>query len=230
MKKKLLVVGMILIGMLGVNGCMKEEMNADEKMLEHMHEKYGVEFEIQNTIGKNQDCSYDVWYCNAKGDDPITDKIEVHLYSKGEYGDEYYTRLAREEIERRAMEAILEVTEEGKVFLSNFSFAPEEFVELDQLDEFLQTEEGQVAFGLIIFMKDREKEGILNQEVINEFEKVLKDAGVGRASIRIFFVKNDDVFQQINRGSYYDMIFWRDEKKIYTVDYSGSLKRGFRTY
>ena len=95
---------MIVFIMLGVSGCMDRHEKNNEEMLAHMKEKYGVEFEIQNYIPRNVDCSYDVWFCNAVGDDPEQDRIEVHRY----YGDlakdgeavDYYTSDYSSEEER----------------------------------------------------------------------------------------------------------------------------------
>lgn len=195
-----------------------------EEMLVHMQEKYGVEFEMQSYIPRNVDCSYDVWLCNAKGDEEV---IEVHRYygelaKDGKYADEYYSRLVRDEVESRAEEALLQVTDEAKVYLSSYSFASEEFTEEDQLDEYLQTEDGNIAFGMLIFVQDKEKEEIMNQDVVERIELILRDAGIGTPWIRVFFVIENEDFQKITRESYGEMIFRKGEEKIYNYDYSGT--------
>ena len=231
MKKKIAAIGMTVLIMLGVSGCMDRHEKNNEEMLAHMKEKYGVEFEIQEYIPRNVDCSYDVWFCNAVGDDPETDRIEVHRYygelaKKHEYEDEYYSRLVRDEIESRAVEALLQVTDQAKVYLSHFSFAGEEFFKEEQLNEYLQTKEGNIAFGMLIFVVDHENEGVMNQEVVDKLEIILADAGIGMPWIRIFFVKNNELFQKIDRESHEEMIFKKGDEMIYTCDYSGACDIG----
>ena len=230
LREKLATVGMIVFIMLGVSGCMDRHEKNNEEMLAHMKEKYGVEFEIQNYIPRNVDCSYDVWFCNAVGDDPEQDRIEVHRYygdlaKDGEYADEYYSRLVRDEVESRATEALLQVTEDAKVYLSHFSFAEEEYTEVEQLDEYLQTDTGKCAFPMLIFMVDRNIEKILNQDTLDDIQHILLEAEIGTPSVRIFLVKNQDLFNQIERDTYLDMIDWHGEKKIYNSDYSGNIAR-----
>ena len=230
MKKKIAAIGMTILIMLGVSGCMDRHEKNNEEMLAHMKEKYGVEFEIQEYIPRNVDCSYDVWFCNAVGDDPETDRIEVHRYygelaKKHEYEDEYYSRLVRDEIESRATEALLQVTDQAKVYLSHFSFAGEEFFKEEQLNEYLQTDSGQHAFALLIFIVDMEKDGIMNQDVIEQLQPFLVDAGIGSPRVRIFFVKNEELFNEINKDTYKDMMYWNEDKKIYTCDYSGNIAK-----
>ena len=235
MKKKIAAIGMTILIMLGVSGCMDRHEKNNEEMLAHMKEKYGVEFEIQDYIPRNVDCSYDVWFCNAVGDDPETDRIEVHRYygelaKKHEYEDEYYSRLVRDEIESRATEAMLQISDEAKVFLSYFSWADEEYTKVEQLDEYLQTKSGNVAFSMLIFVVDHEDEGITNQEVVNKLEKELADAGIGFPRLRIFFVKDDELFQKIDRESHEEMTFGNAGERIYTCDYSGSCDLGFEKH
>ena len=230
LKKKLAVAGMIVFLMLGLSGCTNRHEKNNEEMLAHMKEKYGVEFEIQNYIPRNVDCSYDVWFCNAVGDDPEQDRIEVHRYygdlaKDGEYADEYYSRLVRDEVESRATEVLLQVTEDAKVYLSHFSFAEEEYTEIEQLDEYLQTDTGKCAFPMLIFMVDRNIEKILNQDTLDDIQHILLEAQIGTPSVRIFLVKNQDLFNQIERDTYLDMIDWHGEKKIYNSDYSGNIAR-----
>lgn len=225
MKRKLTAIGMTILVMLGVSGCMNNHEKNIEEMLAHMQEKYGVEFEMQSYVPRNVDCSYDVWLCNAKGDEEL---IEVHRYygklaKDGKYADEYYSRLVREEVESRAKEALEQVMEEFKVYLSDYSFASEEFIEEEQLDEYLQTEEGNVAFGILIFLQDKEKEGIKNQDVIERMEPVLRDAGIGNSWARVVFVKNKELLDEINKENYIDMLYRYGEKKIYTYNYSGRV-------
>ena len=228
LKKKLAVAGMIVFLMLGLSGCTNRHEKNNEEMLAHMKEKYGVEFEIQNYIPRNVDCSYDVWFCNAVGDDPEQDRIEVHRYygelaKDGEYADQYYSRLVRDEVESRATEALLQVVNEAKVYLSEYSFAEEEYTEVEQLDEYLQTEEGQYAFGMLIYFVDRDAGEILNQNTLDDIQHILLEAEIGTPSVRIFLVKNQDLFNQIERDTYLDMIDWHGEKKIYNSDYSGNI-------
>lgn len=225
-KKKLAIIGMTTLMILVMSGCMRSGERKSQEMLAHMYEKYGVEFEIQSYIPQNVDCSYDVWFCNAKDNDPELDKIEVHKYSKDEYIDNYYTRLVREEIEKRAMDVILQVAEEGKVYLSTLKYAEEEYTMPDQLDEFLQTDRGQYAFGMMVYIMDREKEGIKNQDVIDKLQAGLLEGGVGKPRVRVFFIKNDEIYQQIDRETHLDMIYWSGEKQIYTNDYSGNISDG----
>ena len=230
LKKKLAVAGMIVFLMLGLSGCTNRHEKNNEEMLAHMKEKYGVEFEIQNYIPRNVDCSYDVWFCNAVEDDPEQDRIEVHRYygdlaKDGEYADEYYSRLVRDEVESRATEVLLQVTEDAKVYLSHFSFAEEEYTEIEQLDEYLQTDTGKCAFPMLIFMVDRNIEKILNQDTLDDIQHILLEAQIGTPSVRIFLVKNKDLFNQIERDTYLDMIDWHGEKKIYNSDYSGNIAR-----
>ena len=231
MKRKIAAIGLTILMMLGVTGCMESYEEKNENMLVHMKEKYGVEFEIQHYIPRNVDCSYDVWYCNAVGDDPELDKIEVHRYygdmaKDGEYADEYYVKMTRNAVENRAVEAFAEIAGEVKAYVSHLEFAGEEYIEFDQLDEFLQTEDGKRAYGMLVFIVDKEKEGLMNQNVIDELTIAIPDAGVGNPWFRIFFVKNDELFQQIDRTTYKDMIRKSGEEQIYTVDYSGTAKIG----
>ena len=150
MRKKwsvLAVLGCILVCL---NGCANRHEKNNEEMLAHMKEKYGVEFEVQNYIPRNVDCSYDVWFCNAVGDDPEQDRIDVHRYygdlaKEHKYTDEYYSRLVRDEVESRATEALLQVVNEAKVYLSEYSFAEEEYTEVEQLDKYLQTDTGKTV-------------------------------------------------------------------------------------
>ena len=200
-------------------------------MLAHMKEKYGVEFEIQNYIPRNVDCSYDVWFCNAVGDDPEQDRIEVHRYygdlaKKHKYTDEYYTRLVREEIENRTAEAMMKITNEVKVFLSDLVYAEEEYTEVDQLDDFLQSSDCNKELCVLIFVEDYEKDGVLNSEVVYNAEKQLEDAEIGMPWIRIFFVKDDETYHEIARDTYEEMIFRKGNDSIYTCDYSGRLSTG----
>ena len=176
------------------------------------------------------DCSYDVWFCNAVGDDPEQDRIEVHRYygdlaKDGEYADEYYSRLVRDEVESRATEALLQVVNEAKVYLCEYSFAGEEYTEAEHLDEYLQTDTGKRAFPMLIFMVDRNIEKILNQDTLDDIQHILLEAEIGTPSVRIFLVKNQDLFNQIERDTYLDMIDWHGEKKIYNSDYSGNIAR-----
>ncbi len=228
MKKKIAAIGMTVLIMLGVSGCMDRHEKNNEEMLAHMKEKYGVEFEIQDYIPRNVDCSYDVWFCNAVGDDPVTDRIEVHRYygelaKKHEYEDEYYSRLVRDEIESRATEAILQATDQIKVYLSDYSFAEDEFMKVEQLDEYLQTEEGKAAFGMIIYLVDHEKDGIKNRDVVDKIEQVMPEAGVGDPWLRIVFVKNEELFDKLNRNNHIEMLYW---DKIYTCNYGGNVSSG----
>jgi len=108
-------------------------------------------------------------------------------------------------------------------YLSDYSFASEEFIEEEQLDEYLQTEEGNVAFGILIFLQDKEKEGIKNQDVIERMEPVLRDAGIGNSWARVVFVKNKELLDEINKENYIDMLYRYGEKKIYTYNYSGRV-------
>ncbi len=222
------VLGCILVCL---TGCADRHEKNNEEMLAHMKEKYGVEFEIQNYIPRNVDCSYDVWFCNAVGDDPEQDRIEVHRYygelaKKHVYTDEYYTRLVREEIESRATEAMLKVTNVAKVYLSDLEYAEEEYTEADQLDEFLQFSSCSKALCILIFVEDHERDSVLNSEVVHIAEKKLKDAEIGMPWIRIFFVKDSEVYQDISRDTYEEMIFRKGDDSIYTSDYSGRLSTG----
>ena len=232
MKKKLAVAGMIVFLMLGLSGCTNRHEKNNEEMLAHMKEKYGVEFEIQNYIPRNVDCSYDVWFCNAVEDDPEQDRIEVHRYygdlaKDGEYADEYYSRLVRDEVESRATEVLLQVVNEAKVYLSEYSFAGEEYTEADQLDEYLQTEDGENAFGMIIYIIDREEEGIRNQDTINQMEQIIPEAGIGDAWMRIVFVKNESIFDKLTRENEREMLYQNGENSIYTCNYGGAASIGF---
>ena len=230
MREKLATVGMIVFIMLGVSGCMDRHEKNNEEMLAHMKEKYGVEFEIQNYIPRNVDCSYDVWFCNAVGDDPEQDRIEVHRYygdlaKDGEYADEYYSRLVRDEVESRATEALLQVTEEAKVYLSEYSFAEEEYTEVDQLDEYLQTEEGQYAFGMLIYIADQADSELSDQQIVSNVEKSLIAAGVGYPTVRVFFINNMEVYDSLNRESQEQLIFRSGKEKNYRCDYTISVSQ-----
>ena len=230
MREKLATVGMIVFIMLGVSGCMDRHEKNNEEMLAHMKEKYGVEFEIQNYIPRNVDCSYDVWFCNAVGDDPEQDRIEVHRYygdlaKDGEYADEYYSRLVRDEVESRATEALLQVTEEAKVYLSEYSFAAEEYTEVDQLDEYLQTEEGQYAFGMLIYIADQADSELSDQQIVSNVEKSLIAAGVGYPTVRVFFINNMEVYDSLNRESQEQLIFRSGKEKNYRCDYTISVSQ-----
>ena len=221
---------MTILIMLGVSGCMDRHEKNNEEMLAHMKEKYGVEFEIQDYIPRNVDCSYDVWFCNAVGDDPVTDRIEVHRYygelaKKHEYEDEYYSRLVRDELERRTEEALLRITDNVKCYYSNYFFVEEEFNRFEQLNEYLQTEEGKKQLGMIIYVIDHESEGIKNQDVIDKLYQVIPDAGVGDLFMRIVLVKNKELFDKINRINHVDMLY-RDD--IYTCNYSGRVSRDLK--
>lgn len=225
MKRKLTAIGMTILVMLGVSGCMNNHEKNIEEMLEHMQEKYGVEFEMQSYVPRNIDCSYDVWLCKAKGDDEV---IEVHRYygklaKDGKYADEYYSRLVQDEVERRAQEALLQVTDEAKVYLSDYSFAEEEYTEIEQLDEYLQTKSGNVSVGMLIFIQDKEREGIKNQDVIDRMELVLREAGIGNAWARVVFVKNKELMDELNKENWRDMLYWNGEKRIYTYNYGGRV-------
>ena len=228
--KKTLIAGLITL-MIGVTGCMSSSEKKNEEMLEHMQEKYGVEFEIQSYIPRSYACSYDVWFCNAVGDDPEMDKIEVHRYygdkaKDREYEDKYYSRMMRDEVERRAMEALEKVTDEAKAYISSLSFAGEEYKEPDQLDEFLQTEEGNRAFGMIVFILDKEKDGIMNQDVVNKIVEVVPDAGIGDQWFRIIFVGDEATYKQIERNNCSDMIFLGNKENKFTGDYAGTADIG----
>ena len=230
LREKLATVGMIVFIMLGVSGCMDRHEKNNEEMLAHMKEKYGVEFEIQNYIPRNVDCSYDVWFCNAVGDDPEQDRIEVHRYygdlaKDGEYADEYYSRLVRDEVESRATEALLQVTEEAKVYLSEYSFAAEEYTEVDQLDEYLQTEEGQYAFGMLIYIADQADSELSDQQIVSNVEKSLIAAGVGYPTVRVFFINNMEVYDSLNRESQEQLIFRSGKEKNYRCDYTISVSQ-----
>ena len=226
--KKTLIAGLITL-MIGVTGCVSSSEKKNEEMLEHMQEKYGVEFEIQSYIPRSYACSYDVWFCNAVGDDPELDKIEVHRYygdmaKDREYIDKYYSRMMRDEVERRAMEALEKVTDEAKVYIPSLEFADEEYNEPDQLDEFLQSERGRYAFGLIIFIKDKESEGVLNADVIAKLQEELLEAGLGFPSVRIFFVKSSIDMEKIDRTNFKKMTYY-DDDRIYGDRYSGNIER-----
>ena len=230
MGEKLVTVGMLIFIMLGLSGCANRHEKNNEEMLAHMKEKYGVEFEIQNYIPRNVDCSYDVWFCNAVGDDPEQDKIEVHRYygdlaKDGEYADEYYSRLVRDEVESRATEALLQVVNEAKVYLSEYSFAEEEYTEADQLDEYLQTEEGQYAFGMLIYIADQADSELSDQQIVSNVEKSLIAAGVGYPTVRVFFINNMELYDSLNRESQEQLIFRSGKEKNYRCDYTISLAK-----
>lgn len=232
MKRKIAAIGMTILMTLGVSGCMESYEEKNEAMLLHMQEKYGVEFEIQYYIPRNVDCSYDVWCCNAVGDDPELDKIEVHRYygdmaKDGEYADEYYVRMTKDEIERRTIEAFSSISGVAKAYVNHLEFADEEYREIDQLDEFLQTEEGKRAYRMLVFIEDKEKEGILNKEVIDKITNILPDAGIGNVWCRICFIKDEEVYQQIERDTYRMMLKKSGEEQIYTDDFSGTAETGF---
>ncbi len=232
MKRRVATIGLTVSIMFWLIGCGESYQEKNENMLAHMKEKYGVEFEIQHYIPRNVDCSYDVWYCNAVEDDPELDKIEVHRYygdmaKDGEYADEYYVKMTRNEVENRAVEAFAEIAGEVKAYVSYLEFADEEYTEIEQLDEFLQTDKGKIAYDMILFIVDKEKEGIKNQYVIDNMTAVIPNAGVGDPWLRIFFVKNEEKFHQIDRMTYGDMIRKQGEERIYTCDYSGSFEIGF---
>ena len=230
MRKKwsvLAVLGCILVCL---SGCANRHEKNNEEMLAHMKEKYGVEFEIQNYIPRNVDCSYDVWFCNAVGDDPEQDRIEVHRYygelaNDGEYADEYYSRLVRDEVESRATEALLQVVNEAKVYLSEYSFAEEEYTEADQLDEYLQTEEGQYAFGMLIYIADQADSELSDQQIVSNVEKSLIAAGVGYPTVRVFFINNMELYDSLNRESQEQLIFRSGKEKNYRCDYTISLTK-----
>ena len=230
MRKKwsvLAVLGCILVCL---SGCANRHEKNNEEMLAHMKEKYGVEFEIQNYIPRNVDCSYDVWFCNAVGDDPEQDRIEVHRYygdlaEEHKYTDEYYSRLVRDEVESRATEALLQVTEEAKVYLSEYSFAAEEYTEVDQLDEYLQTEEGQYAFGMLIYIADQADSELSDQQIVSNVEKSLIAAGVGYPTVRVFFINNMEVYDSLNRESQEQLIFRSGKEKNYRCDYTISVSQ-----
>ena len=230
MGEKLVTVGMLIFIMLGLSGCANRHEKNNEEMLAHMKEKYGVEFEIQNYIPRNVDCSYDVWFCNAVGDDPEQDRIEVHRYygelaNDGEYADEYYSRLVRDEVESRATEALLQVVNEAKVYLSEYSFAEEEYTEADQLDEYLQTEEGQYAFGMLIYIADQADSELSDQQIVSNVEKSLIAAGVGYPTVRVFFINNMELYDSLNRESQEQLIFRSGKEKNYRCDYTISLAK-----
>ena len=228
--KKALVAGLIAL-LLGITGCTSSSEKKNEEMLDHMQEKYGVEFEIQSYIPRSYACSYDVWFCNAVGDDPEMDKIEVHRYygdmaKDREYEDKYYSRMMRDEVERRAMETLEKVTDDVKVYLSSLSFAGEEYKEPDQLDEYLQTEEGNRAFGMIVFVLDKEKDGIMNQDVVDKITEVVPDAEIGDQWFRIIFVGDEAIYRQIEQNNFSDMIFLGKKENIFTGDYAGTADIG----
>lgn len=225
MRRKWTAIGMTILVMLGVSGCMNNHEKNIEEMLEHMQEKYGVEFEMQSYVPRNVDCSYDVWLCNAKGDEEL---IEVHRYygklaEDGKYADEYYSRLVQDEVERRAQEALLQVTDEAKAYLSAYKFAAEEYTEVEQLDEYLQTKSGNVSVGLLIFIQDKEVEGIKNQDVIDKMEVILRDAGIGNAGVRVVFVKNKELMDELSKENWREMLYRNGEKTIYTCNYGGRV-------
>ena len=230
MGEKLVTVGMLIFIMLGLSGCANRHEKNNEEMLAHMKEKYGVEFEIQNYIPRNVDCSYDVWFCNAVGDDPEQDKIEVHRYygdlaKDGEYADEYYSRLVRDEVESRATEALLQVVNEARVYLSEYSFAEEEYTEVEQLDEYLQTEEGQYAFGMLIYIADQANSELSDQQIVSNVEKSLIAAEVGYPTVRVFFINNMELYDSLNRESQEQLIFRSGKEKNYRCDYTISLAK-----
>ena len=232
MKRKIAAIGLTILVMLGVTGCMESYEEKNENMLAHMKEKYGVEFEIQHYIPRNVDCSYDVWYCNAVGDE---ETIEVHRYygdmaKKREYADEYYVRITRDEVERRAVEAVSEITGEVKAYVSHLEFADEEYSELDQLDDFLQTEEGKIAFGIILYIVDKEAVGISNQKEIEELQKIIPNAGIGSPWIRIVYVKNEQLFAELNRENHSEMLHRTGKDAIYVSNYAGVVEKGFKEY
>ena len=230
LKKKLAVAGMIVFLMLGLSGCTNRHEKNNEEMLAHMKEKYGVEFEIQTYIPRNVDCSYDVWFCNAVEDDPEQDRIEVHRYygdlaKDGEYADEYYSRMVRDEVESRATEVLLQVVNEAKVYLSEYSFAEEEYTEVEQLDEYLQTEDGQYAFGMLIYIADHVDSELSDQQIVSNVEKSLIAAGVGYPTVRVFFINNMELYDSLNRESQEQLIFRSGKEKNYRCDYTISLAK-----
>ena len=230
MRKKWSVLAVLECILVCLSGCANRHEKNNEEMLAHMKEKYGVEFEIQNYIPRKVDCSYDVWFCNAVGDHPEQDKIEVHRYYEdlakdGEYADEYYSRLVRDEVESRATEALLQVTEEAEVYLSEYSFAEEEYTEVDQLDEYLQTEEGQYAFGMLIYIADQADSELSDQQIVSNVEKSLIAAGVGYPTVRVFFINNMEVYDSLNRESQEQLIFRSGKEKNYRCDYTISVSQ-----
>ncbi len=158
-KKRLIVLmGIMLITMMGMTGCMSEKERMEEEMLAHMYEKYGVEFEVQEFIGRGIDCSYDVWYCNAKGDHPETDRIEVHRWYGGEeteYSDDYFSRLVRDEVERKIGEVVDNYVPEYKIYMSlGTTYASEEYCSITQLEDYVQDPDRGSAFKIFIYLLD----------------------------------------------------------------------------
>ena len=116
---------------------------------------------------------------------------------------------------------------EAKVYLSEYSFAEEEYTEVEQLDEYLQTEDGENAFGMIIYIIDHEEEGIRNQDTINQMEQIIPEAGIGDAWMRIVFVKNESIFDKLTRENEREMLYQNGENSIYTCNYGGAASIGF---
>ena len=78
---------------------------------------------------------------------------------------------------------------------------------------------------MLIYFVDRDAGEILNQNTLDDIQHILLEAEIGTPSVRIFLVKNQDLFNQIGRDTYLDMIDWHGEKKIYNSDYSGNIAR-----
>jgi len=140
-------------------------------------------------------------------------------------GNIYRIPLVRDEVESRATEALLQVTEDAKVYLSHFSFAEEEYTEVEQLDEYLQTEDGQYAFGMLIYIADHVDSELSDQQIVSNVEKSLIAAGVGYPTVRVFFINNMELYDSLNRESQEQLIFRSGKEKNYRCDYTISLAK-----
>ena len=108
-KCNIITIGLLIIVlMMGVSGCMfgsetKLEQTKSE-ILNHMKEKYGVDFLPISLATRGIDVSYDEFRCYVEGTNKETDFITVCRKGTGKdvyYEDNYFGLLVREEYESR---------------------------------------------------------------------------------------------------------------------------------
>lgn len=207
LKKRMQLIGIVGICMIGVTGCMMSKREMDRQAVEKFKEKYGVDCEVIYT---------DII------DDSIENRDEIHVYveeymeegetaiiyswqedGKVHFEDNLFGFIIREDYEKDVETIAEKQFEEVRVFVRYVSASfDNELVGGNTLKDAYAMGENVIAWiDIVVVCKEEdnkfeEKGGIICKE--------LKEKDL-RGGVHIYGV-TENAFQRMNRGNYNDMV------------------------
>ena len=203
-----IVFVLVIIMMMEVGRCMILNDNSVEEipnqMLQHMKEKYGIEFVAYDLEQCSYNQSYDRFRCYPKDGDPKTDLVEVYRNGKGNditYKDTYFGIIIREDIEAEIMNNCQQLSLEAKVFCPHGSVYDNMY---DSTKGYADFKNDKNAPSLVVRIGVVFEPHFDTENICNELFQTMEAKGL-RGTFNVYFITKE-AFNKLNRENNRDIL------------------------